>query len=167
MSIQEEKKLQDHYVWSFGYRFERSRNWSPDLVQSVTPPFIRVSPFTTTLLRETRDDVLDATQGSFFSQAFSISPLWPGAEGYVKYFGQYFHYFPLQSPRHKPFTNEIIRPRLVFATGVRLGLASGLSGEAVPLSERFFAGGSTTLRGFAQNTIGFDCVPRLVAKRCS
>ena len=154
VSIQQEMKLQDHYVWSYGYRFERSRNWSPDLAQPDPSPFIRVSPFTSTLTRETRDEVLDATRGSFLSQAVSVSPDWLGADSYVKYFGQYFRYFPLQPPRRKPFTNEIVRPRLVFATGARLGLARGLNVEAVPFSERFFAGGSTTLRGFAQNTIG-------------
>jgi len=162
VSIQQELKRQDHYVWTYGYRLERSRNWSPDLAQPV-PGFIRVSPLTTTLTRETRDDVLDATQGSFLSQAFSFSPHWLGADSsYIKYFGQYFRYFPLQAPRRKPFTNETIRPRLVYAAGVRLGLAYGLHGEDVPFSERFLAGGSTTLRGFAQNAvgpIGVDGVP--------
>ena len=37
--------------------------------------------------------------------------------------------------------------------GVRLGLARGFGG-LVPRSERFFAGGSTTLRGFEQNAAG-------------
>ena len=41
----------------------------------------------------------------------------------------------------------------MFATGVRLGLARGL-GDPLPTSERFFAGGSTTLRGFEQNAVG-------------
>jgi outer membrane protein assembly factor BamA/autotransporter translocation and assembly factor TamB len=162
VSIQQELKLRDHYVWTYGYRLERSRNWAPDLAQSA-PPFTRVSPLTSTLTRETRDDVLDATQGAFLSQAFSFSPHWLGADSsYIKYFGQYFRYFPLQAPRRKPFTNETIRPRLVYAAGVRLGLAYGLQGEDVPFSERFFAGGSTTLRGFAQNAvgpIGVDGVP--------
>jgi outer membrane protein assembly complex protein YaeT len=162
VSIQQELKLQDHYVWTYGYRLERSRNWAPDLAQPV-PPFTRVSPLTSTLTRETRDDVLDATQGSFLSQAFSFSPHWLGADSsYIKYFGQYFRYFPLQAPQRKPFTTETIRPRFVYAAGVRLGLAYGLTGEDVPFSERFFAGGSTTLRGFAQNAvgpIGVDGVP--------
>src|SRR4029453_2004119 len=51
----------------------------------------------------------------------SVSPHWLGADSYIKYFGQYFRYFPLQPPRRKPFTNEIVRPRLVFASGVPLG----------------------------------------------
>ena len=115
---------------------------------------VTVSPLTSTLTRETRDDVLDATRGQFLSQAFSFSPGWLGSDlPYLKYFGQYFHYFALQAPKRKPFTNEMLRPRLVFATGVRLGLAKGIGGE-VPISERFFAGGSIELRGFAQNAVG-------------
>jgi outer membrane protein insertion porin family len=47
----------------------------------------------------------------------------------------------------------MIRPRLVYAAGVRIGLARGIGGE-VPRTERFFAGGSSTLRGFAQNAVG-------------
>jgi outer membrane protein assembly factor BamA/autotransporter translocation and assembly factor TamB len=162
VSIQEELKLQDHYVWTYGYRLERSRNWAPDL-DLPAPPFTRVSPLTSTITRETRDDVLDATKGSFLSQAVSFSPHWLGADSsYIKYFGQYFRYFPLRAPQRKPFTNEVIRPRLVYAAGVRLGLAYGFHGEDVPFSERFFSGGSTTLRGFAQNAvgaIGVDGVP--------
>jgi Omp85 superfamily domain len=59
----------------------------------------------------------------------------------------------LQRPQRR-FTNEILRPRFVYAGGVRVGLAPGLGGQELPLSERFFAGGSTTLRGFAQNAVG-------------
>jgi outer membrane protein insertion porin family len=79
----------------------------------------------------------------------------------MKYFGQYFHYFPLRPPQRKPLTNEYLRPRLVFATGVRVGLAKGIGG-IVPMTERFFAGGSVSMRGFAQNAvgpIGLDRIP--------
>ena len=41
----------------------------------------------------------------------------------------------------------------MFATGARIGLARGLGGD-VPTSERFYAGGSTTMRGFEQNAVG-------------
>jgi outer membrane protein insertion porin family len=117
---------------------------------------LTVSPLTTTLTRETRDEAMDATRGSFSSHAFAYSPGWLGSDlPYIKYFGQYFHYFPLQPPRRKPLTNEILRPRLVFATGVRFGLAQGISGtDLIPRTERFFAGGSYSMRGFAQNAVG-------------
>jgi outer membrane protein assembly factor BamA len=115
---------------------------------------LTVSPLMSTLTRETRDEVLDASRGAFLSQSFSYSPGWLGSDQpFIKYLGQYFHYFPLRPPTRKPFTTEIVRPRLVYATGVRIGLARGIGG-VVPRSERFFAGGSATLRGFAQNAVG-------------
>ena len=99
--------------------------------------------------------MLDATKGQFSSQAFQFSPEVLGSQlRFIKYFGQYFKYFPLQKQRVELFTNKILRPRLVFATGVRVGLSKGLGGQEIPLSQRFFAGGSTTVRGFEQNTLG-------------
>ena len=152
-SIQQEMELRDSYVWSYGYRYERATTLEPSLGVGVTET-LTVSPLTSTLTRETRDEVFDASRGAFLSQAFAYSPAWLGSDRpYLKYYGQYFHYFPLRAPQRKPFTNEILRPRLVFATGVRLGLAHGFGG-AVPTSERFYAGGSTTLRGFEQNAVG-------------
>ena len=116
---------------------------------------MQASPLTSTLTRDTRDEALDAVRGSFLSHAFSFSPRWLGGDsGYIKYFGQYFRYIPLQPPRREPFTGELLRPRFVYAGGIRIGLAHGVNGDLVPLSERFFAGGSTTLRGYAQNAVG-------------
>ena len=161
VSIQQERELRDAYVWSWGYRYERARTLEPVLGMLIGDPHT-VSPLTSTITRETRDEPLDASRGAFLSQAFAFSPAWLGADlAYWKYFGQYFHYIPLQAPHRKPLTNEVLRPRLVYATGVRLGLARGIGG-VVPMSERFFAGGSSSLRGFAQNAvgpIGADLIP--------
>lgn len=152
VSIQQERQLANDYVWSYGYRYERARKFSPML--SVPGETIAVSPLTSTFAREARDDVLDATRGSFTSHGLSYSPSWLGADAaYLKYYGQYFHYFPLQPERRKRFTHEVLRPRFVYATGVRLGLSRGI-GRRVPETERFYAGGSTSLRGFEQNAVG-------------
>ena len=63
-SIQQEVKLLDSYVWSWGYRYEHARTVQPvgDVVLIGEP--LTVSPLTTTLTRETRDDALDATKGA-------------------------------------------------------------------------------------------------------
>ncbi len=152
VSIQQEKQLGNAYVWSYGYRYERARTFSP--VPGERDETIAVAPLTSTFTREKRDDVLDASTGSFTSHAFSFSPSWLGSDvTYVKYFAQYFHYIPLQPVRRKPLTNELLRPRLVYAVGVRLGLSGGFGGS-VPSAERFFAGGSSTIRGFEQNAVG-------------
>ena len=153
LSFQQERELGDSYVWTYGYRFERARK-SSTLLSSTQGQTIAVSPLTSTFTRETRDEMLDASQGSFTSHAFAYSPSWLGGDTtYVKYYGQYFRYFPLRPAVRKRFTGERLRPRLVYATGVRLGLSHGFGG-AMPETERFYAGGSTTLRGFEQNTLG-------------
>ena len=152
-SIQQEAQFRKVYVWSYGYRYELATTLEPSLGVGATET-VRVTPLSSTLTRETRDEVLDASKGTFLSQAFAYSPSWLGSDRpYLKYYGQYFHYFPLRPEKPKPFTNEIIRPRLVFATGARIGLANGIGGD-VPTSERFYAGGSTTMRGFEQNAVG-------------
>jgi outer membrane protein insertion porin family len=152
VSVQQERTLANRYVWNYGYRWERARKFAA--LDDPSGERITVSPLTSTFTREARDEVLDASRGSFTSHGFSYSPTWLGADSsYIKYYGQYAHYFPLEPARRKRFTNEILRPRFVYATGVRLGLAHGF-GDRVPETERFYAGGSNTLRGFEQNAVG-------------
>jgi outer membrane protein assembly complex protein YaeT len=162
VSINQERELGDHYLLNWGFRYERARSFDPEPGSRFDELFT-VTPLTTTLTRETRDDVLDATRGAFMSQGFSYAPTWLGGDrAYIKYFGQYFHYFPLQPERRKRFTNEILRPRFVYAAGVRVGLARSIE-NVLPVSERFFAGGGTTIRGFEQNSlgpVGFDGLPQ-------
>jgi outer membrane protein assembly factor BamA len=152
-SIQQERQLANAYVWNYGLRYEQARTFDPRPEASFDET-LTVTPLTSTFTRETRDEILDATRGSFASQALSYAPEWLGSDrAYLKYYGQFFGYIPLEPERRERLTNEILRPRLVFATGVRIGVARGIGGQ-VPRSERFFAGGSTTLRGFAQNGVG-------------
>jgi outer membrane protein insertion porin family len=104
--------------------------------------------------RDTRDEVLDATRGSFVSQAFEYGPQWLGGSiGYYRYYGQAFKYFPLRKPAVMPFAREK-RPRWVFATGFRAGVQDGLNGSTILPSELFYAGGGTTVRGYERNSLG-------------
>jgi outer membrane protein assembly complex protein YaeT len=153
LSIQSEHRLRNAYVLTYGYRLERAHTLTP-LSGLILEEAHTVAPVTATITRETRDEVLDASRGKFVSQAFAYSPSWLGADSaYIKYLGQYFQYIPLEPVRRKPFTNELLRPRLVYAGGIRIGLSRGI-GDVVPMSERFFAGGSQTMRGFGQNAVG-------------
>ena len=151
---QQEASLGRQMILNYSYKIERSHTYDtgPDPIFDVR---LRIASLSATFARDTRDDLLDASRGSFFSHAVQLSPESLGSQvRFVKYFGQYFRYFPLQKPRVELFTNQVLRPRLVYATGVRVGLGTGLGGQEIPLSERFFAGGSTTIRGFAQNSVG-------------
>lgn len=166
-SVQEEARFKRYYIASFGYRLEKTRT-----LNRTTDPVIdqrtRVAPFTASLSRETRDDLLDATRGSFISNAVEYAPSWAGSQlPYVKYFGQFFKYIALGDAKPVPFQRNVRKPRFVYAGGVRVGLAAGLGDQdllpgrstpgGVSLGERFFAGGGTTIRGFSQDGLG----PRL------
>lgn len=133
-------------------------------------PQVRLSTLTGSLLRDTRDDVLDPQRGTVFGIDGTAAIRALGSEvGFVRSFAQGFYY------RRLPGTS-----RFVLATGVRLGLAKGIAREVqqideagnpvlnpdgssamitvtdLPASERFYAGGDTTVRGFALDRLGTD-----------
>jgi outer membrane protein assembly factor BamA len=130
-------------------------------------PQIRLSTVFTGLLRDSRDDLLDPTRGLLLGVDGSLAARAIGSEvGFAKAFTQAFAY------RRVPGT------RMVVAGGVRVGMARGFPREVarvddtgapivdsagrpvvdvvenVPASERFFAGGDTTVRGFALDRLG-------------
>jgi outer membrane protein insertion porin family len=124
----------------------------------------RLSSFSASLVRDTRDDVVDPTRGAYGSVSGQIAARAIGSEiGLVKSF------FTAQAFRTLPHTRGI-----VFAGSARVGLAAGFPREAVddqgnvipgelirdlPQSERFYAGGDTTVRGFALDQLGVRHTP--------
>jgi outer membrane protein assembly factor BamA len=79
--------------------------------------------------------------GLFFSQSVDYAAPALGSEvHFLRYFGQCF------------FIKKITGP-VSYALGLRLGLGKGFGGD-LPLSDRFFAGGGTSIRGFAYNAVG-------------
>ena len=131
-------------------------------------PQVRLSKFSGAARRDLRDDVLDPTRGTVIGLSADTAARAIGSQvGFVKGFAEVFGY------RQVPPLG-----RVVLAGGARLGLARGLTREAVredekgnpvigpdgqpiveevadlPASERFFAGGDTTVRGFARDSLG-------------
>ncbi len=155
-SLLQEARFRDSFILNYGYRYERNHTFEKE--PDPFFPFderVSLAPLTATLSRETRDDLLDATRGSFTSHAVSYAATSLGSDlGFLKYFGQYFRYIPLVAAREDPYSGPAERPRLVYAGGVRVGLAKGLGGLNLVTSERFFAGGGTSIRGFAQDAVG-------------
>jgi outer membrane protein assembly factor BamA len=130
-------------------------------------PQVKLSKLFGALLRDSRDDVLDPQRGTVLGLDTSVAARVLGSEvGFIKSFVQGFWYRRLPGRR------------IVLATGARLGVAVGYAravpqlgetgqpiigpdGEPVsivvkdlPASERFFAGGDTTVRGFALDRLG-------------
>jgi outer membrane protein assembly complex protein YaeT len=119
------------------------------LIDRLFPQF-RLSSFSATVIRDTRDDTVDPGRGDYLSVNSQLAGNAIGSEvGFVKSFvtAQAFHTIR--------GTN-----RLVLAGNARLGMATGFTtGEQLPASERFFAGGDTTVRGFALDRLGVRHVP--------
>jgi len=156
VSAQQELRFRQRYTMNYGYRLENVHTY--DRVPDPFFPFdisLRVAPLTWTLNRESRDDLLDATRGSFTSHSLEYAPAGLGSQlNFIRYYGQFFKYVPLTKPAEIPLGGGIQRSRFVYAGALRVGLARGLRGQELVRSERFFTGGGTTLRGFALNTVG-------------
>jgi outer membrane protein assembly complex protein YaeT len=154
LSLQQQAEWRNKFVFSYGYRFERDHifDTGPDAFFDET---LSVGRLFTGLVRDLRNDVLDASRGSFTSHNLEYAPAWVGSDlTFMRYFGQYFQYVPLGQPREVPWSGGLVRPRFVYAGALRLGLGRAFGEQSLVPSERFFAGGGTTIRGFEQDTIG-------------
>jgi outer membrane protein assembly complex protein YaeT len=128
-------------------------------------PQIRLSSFSSSIVRDTRDDLTDPSSGNFLSANGQIASRHIGSEvGFAK------SYSVAQMFRTLPHTR-----RIVLAGSARIGVAAddqtfgphnaeaplGPDGKpqlVIPASERFFAGGDTTVRGFALDQLGIPLV---------
>lgn len=131
-----------------------------DIVDRLFPN-VRLSSFTGSQVVDTRDDPVDPARGTFVTLEAEVAARTIGSEvGFTKSFLSGAVY------RRVPGV-----PRVVMAAGARLGVAWGFprsldvasasddaqrmaSSLGLPISERFFAGGNTTVRGFALDRLG-------------
>jgi outer membrane protein assembly complex protein YaeT len=160
ITLQQQIEFHKRFILSYGYRFQSSNatvgsgNSAVVLENASITGSGNSSSILSTLSRDTRDEVFDATRGSYASQSFEMAPkAFGGSQSYTRYFGQYFKYFGLTRPDKVPF-NEVTRPRFILATGLRVGILSPLGGSKVTPDKNFFGGGGSTIRGFAQNDLG-------------
>jgi outer membrane protein insertion porin family len=153
-------RLSDLYTVTGAYTFQRTRLFDIRASQDEEAwlidrlfPQVRLSKLSGTVLRDSRDprEALDPTHGTQVIATADVSARALGSEvGFVKTYVQGFFYRQLPLPR-----------RLVVALGARIGLAHGFNREVnggtvngLPASERFFAGGDTSVRGFALDRLG-------------
>lgn len=156
VSLQQDWTFHPKYLLSYGYRYENERLTVPQAdTRSVPPGAVATAPAYVTASRDSRDSFLDATHGSFAALSSEVAPSWLGSDyGYVRWSGQFYKYFPLKKPQAPVFGEEPRPSRFVFATAVRLGLQRALNPQGIVVTDRFFAGGGTTIRGFPQDGVG-------------
>ena len=141
-TLQQQMKIKKSNMISYNYTYEKIDTLYPVLegVQNMDTTD-RIGTLNMAFTRDTRDDILDATRGMFLSQSIRYAPGFLGSNAqFVRYFGQYNTY-------------QRLSDFLTYAVSVRLGLGKGLNGD-LPPSERFFAGGGTTIRGFKKDELG-------------
>ena len=114
-----------------------------------------VSQFGVTWVHDARDNPADATRGSFNSADFGIADTSIGSSAsFLRFYYQNSTYHP-------------IGRKFSFARSIRVGILEPYRDtvslsfppqttavSVIPLPERFFAGGGTSLRGFALNQAG-------------
>jgi outer membrane protein insertion porin family len=126
-------------------------------------PQVRLSSFASAIARDTRDDLVEPGRGTFMSAEATVAARALGGEvGFMKTYIQGAWYTRLRGARG-----------VVVATRAAAGLADGFEREVIPLddegnpvpgeteiiedvpaSERFFAGGDITIRGFPLDRVG-------------
>ena len=144
----------------FRYAFRQVRVTDLKIPSQEIPLFNQptlVSQFAFTWFRDSRNNPADASKGSFNSADVGLADtyFWSSAS-FLRFFYQNSTYHP-------------IKRRFSFARSIRFGILSpyrdtvSLTFPApttpplptvIPLPERFFAGGGTSLRGFALNQAG-------------
>ena len=145
-AYQYSRSINDHTWGLLRYRFTNVlvSNASADLIREETPR--NLSTVSAIYVNDTRDNYLDPEKGFFTSTDLSITSklprrLLPGGH-YFSLFTQNSYYRRLTGP-------------LLMASSLRFGILHPFAGDrSIPISERFFAGGGSTLRGFDTDLAG-------------
>ena len=117
----------------------------PLIQQLFSPEPLRLSSFSSSVVRDTRNDAVNPTSGAYLSVNGQLAARAIGSQvGYAKSF------ITAQTFRAVPGSSGI-----VLAGSARLGMAAEFDLEnPIPEPERFFAGGDTTNRGFSLDALG-------------
>jgi outer membrane protein insertion porin family len=150
------------YRYSFRKVLVSNLNIPPQEIPLFQQPTL-VSQFGVTWFRDSRDNPADASKGSFNSADFSDASTRIGSSAsFLRFFFQNSTYYPIK--RRFSFARSIRVGILVpYGDTVSLtfpaptcpvGSTTCTLPTVIPLPERLFAGGGTSLRGFALNQAG-------------
>ena len=102
----------------------------------------RLSTLSANYIRDTRDNPIDATKGTYQSAQLDLNLAALGSSvSFAKILGQAAYYRDIHSG-------------IIWANSIRVGFEHAISGSHVPVSQKFFTGGGSTLRGFPLNGAG-------------
>ncbi len=145
ISVQQTLRLRKLVDLRYGYDLGRNRTTILTLQQPDIAPTIvdlKVARLTTGSSADRRNDPFDPSHGWFTSGNLELSRPGLGSDiSFLKTFIQQFQFFP-------------IGHGTVLASAARVGLARTYRDETLIPSERFFAGGATSVRGYKDDDLG-------------
>jgi outer membrane protein assembly factor BamA len=130
---------------TYGYSYARTHTFDPTPdPNSPLPPLdflTNVARLSGTYAWDTRDDPSNPARGWLHSSGLEYGPEALGSDlRFLRYLGQQYYF-------------RTIGERLVLASALRVGAGRGFEQDLIP-SEKFYAGGGTSVRGFAEQAIG-------------
>jgi len=139
-----DKNKQKSVIFRYDFRRTQLSNITiPDLV-APEDENVRLSGVSASFSRDSRDSPLDARKGIYESFQVDMNPAFLGSNtSFGRFLGQTAYYKSLTS-----------NSSLVWANSLRLGMEHAFGGAHIPISELFFTGGGSTLRGFSLNGAG-------------
>jgi outer membrane protein assembly factor BamA len=144
VSWEQRMRTGGHWTLSYSYRDDRDHTFDTRPATRSGLDFditVNVARLIGNSAWDSRDDPLNATRGSLYSSSLQWAPDRLGSQfRFLKYVGQAYRFQTVHG--------------VVFASAARLGLVRPLGGQELILSERFFAGGSRTVRGVDENSLG-------------
>jgi len=165
-AAQASRRLTRSLSMSGSYQLQHTRLLD-DLVLTADQPLIdrffageRLSSFSVQGSYDTRDEPVDATRGGYLSANVQLAAKRIGSTaGFAKSFLTAQLFRPVALVRGAVFAAQA---RAGIATGFARDVVTTVNGESIvlvgdknlPKPERFFAGGDTTVRGFALDTLG-------------
>jgi outer membrane protein insertion porin family len=154
-TFQLEHPLDDKNRQNLILRYSLSRQNLTNLaIPELVPPRdqnVRLSMFSASYIRDTRNNAIDPQKGTYASFEADANPRILGSSTtFTRLLAQAAYYRQL-------------KPDWIWANSIRGGLLVPTRGDEIPISQRFFTGGGSTLRGFPLNGAG----PQTAVPACS
>jgi outer membrane protein insertion porin family len=137
-----DQKKRQHLTMRYSYSDTQLTNL---LIPGLVPASdlsVRLSTLSATYTHDTRDDPLDAKSGNYESVEADLNPEALGSSvSFAKTLAQVAYFRKLPS-------------NVIWANSVRVGFGTAFAGSHIPLTQEFFSGGGSTIRGFPLDGAG-------------
>jgi len=149
------------------YKINGSYRYQTDIISNVqevdiTPGTTHLSAITPGLVRDTRDNVFDTTSGTYNVLTFELAGGYLGGDdSFIKPVMDSRVFFKTPAVFGQTWMNEFVLGvhgrvgcAIPYDSGSTPSAAESVTPSPVPVSEKFFMGGTDTVRGFDERSLG-------------